>query len=615
MNVVDLSSAKLNDVFDLPKEEALSTFYERLVTIPITAISALQKELVATIGEDRSKGIFIRHGWHSGVSDGEKVLASLWDDEEDLIHAGTKLHILHGYLENVKVDAITYDEEDDLKSIDAIWFNSYEAHEFLKDGIHNDKPVCHILCGYSSGYLSTVLKRPMLVKETKCMAMGHDRCEIICMPMEKCGEELKNEYRYYQSASMIQELDEITAKLKIERDYLNQANKVHRKLIEELLSKQGIQRIVELLYNTTGLPTFIEDEYNQIMVKSDDVPDVTIDFDLKGISTSTTSFVRGPNEIGILRTPILFEEEIKGYCSFLYSKDNTPNDLEYMIIDQASLTASIVLLNENIKINTEQNIRRGFLSDILESRLEKEEIYKIAYYHNFSPDDSYWMLAMERNINESEIIHEIEVNEALVRYVNLFFKERNINAIVSEKSDKIIVVIENSSFEKVYMKQSKFINQLLKHCLRRFENYKFSVGVSSVVQKIDQLPILYDETLATLKAKNPTKQIHYYEDLGIESVLFQIPDEALINRFVTKQVGELLEADKNFDLIKTLYAYIENGININNTAKAISMSISGLRYRLEKISDILNIDLNDTKSVFSVYMALNILKAKGKITI
>ena len=84
---------------------------------------------------------------------------------------------------------------------------------------------------------------------------------------------------------------------------------------------------------------------------------------------------------------------------------------------------------------------------------------------------------------------------------------------------------------------------------------------------------------------------------------------------MTKQVGELLEADKNFDLIKTLYAYIENGININNTAKAISMSISGLRYRLEKISDILNIDLNDTKSVFSVYMALNILKAKGKITI
>ena len=70
--------------------------------------------------------------------------------------------------------------------------------------------------------------------------------------------------------------------------------------------------------------------------------------------------------MGILRTPILFEQQIKGYCSFLYSTSNTPNELEYMIIDKASLTASIILLNENIKINTEQNIRRGFLSDVLE---------------------------------------------------------------------------------------------------------------------------------------------------------------------------------------------------------------------------------------------------------
>ena len=93
-----------------------------------------------------------------------------------------------------------------------------------------------------------------------------------------------------------------------------------------------------------------------------------------------------------------------------------------MIIDKASLTASIILLNENIKINTEQNIKRSFLNDILEARLEKEEIYKIAYYLNFNPDDSYWMLTLERNINKSEMNHEIEVNEELVRYINLFFK-------------------------------------------------------------------------------------------------------------------------------------------------------------------------------------------------
>jgi PucR family transcriptional regulator, purine catabolism regulatory protein len=43
------------------------------------------------------------------------------------------------------------------------------------------------------------------------------------------------------------------------------------------------------------------------------------------------------------------------------------------------------------------------------------------------------------------------------------------------------------------------------------------------------------------------------------------------------------------------------------------MSISGLRYRLGKISELLDVELDDTKRLFSVYMALNVLKAKGKI--
>ena len=68
-----------------------------------------------------------------------------------------------------------------------------------------------------------------------------------------------------------------------------------------------------------------------------------------------------------------------------------------------------------LKLIPSKILKRSFLSDVLEERLEKEEIYKIAYYLNFPPDESYWMLTLERNINQSEINHEIEVNEELVR--------------------------------------------------------------------------------------------------------------------------------------------------------------------------------------------------------
>ena len=112
---------------------------------------------------------------------------------------------------------------------------------------------------------------------------------------------------------MIQELDEVTAKLKIERDYLKLANEVQRKLTQELLSKQGVQRIVDLLFDTTGIPTFIENEYNKIIAKS---KNVSINFDLAKIKSRKTEFVSISPEIGILRTPILFETEVKGIVRF-----------------------------------------------------------------------------------------------------------------------------------------------------------------------------------------------------------------------------------------------------------------------------------------------------------
>ncbi|HZG71850.1 MAG TPA: helix-turn-helix domain-containing protein, partial [Chondromyces sp.] len=560
-------------------------------------------------------GVFIRYGWHCGVSDAEKAMSLQWDDELDLVYAGPKFHMLHGYLDKVEILEMNCDEHNNCNFIEVLWVNTFEASQYLKvkGQALSEEPVCHNLCGYASGYLSKVLQQPILVKEVECRAMGHEQCKCICMPIEKWGEEITSDLSYYQANSMIKELNEITAKLKIERDHLSKASDIHRQLIEELLSNQGLQKVVDILFETTGLTVFIEDEYNQIIVKSGDFPN---QLNLNKFRTSNTTYVRDSENLSLLRTPIFYEQQIKGYCSFIYTGEDQPNELDYMIIEKAAMTSSLILLNESIKINTEQTIKRNFLNDILEDRLAKEEIYRIAYYLDFNPSSTYWMLTFERFVKESEIEHEIAFNEELIRHIHIFLKERKINSIVSQKLNKIITLIEYPTFESLHMSESMFIDQLLKHCSRRFPKYRFSVGVSSVIQEFSQAVTLYNETLAALRATNKRKNIYYFEELGIESVLFQIQDDVLVERFVNQHIGRLLEVDSNeFELIKTLYAYIDNGSSINNTAKELSMSVSGLRYRLAKISEILNQDLNDTQYAFSLYLAINILKAKGKIEI
>lgn len=595
----------LKDVFDAKKETVIKEFYERVITIPIEARTALKMELVSVIGEERTKGLLTRYGWHCGVSDAGKAKLFESDSIWDLVKAGPNFHRLHGYLDKVEILEMRTDEEQ-LEFAEVLWINTFEAEQYLKTHNLSTEPTCHTLCGYVSGYLSTVLQQPILVKEIECRAMGHKQCKSISMPIDKWGDEITSDLGYYQGTSIIKELDEITEKLKAERDHLNKANDIHQRLIEELLSKQGIQKVVDILYETTGLTTFIEDENHQILVQAGhlDKP-----LDLQKFISKQTTFKHYSDELSLLRTPIFYEQQIKGYCSFLYTGQDEPNDLDYMIIEKAGLTSSVILLNESIKVNTEQNIKRSFLNDMLERSLTEEEMHKISYYLKFNSASSYWMLTLDRDMKENEIAF----NEELIRYINLFLNESNINSIVSQKLDKIIILIEYPTFENLNITESKFINQLLKHCLRRFSKYKFFIGVSTVIQEFMDVSVIYNETLAALRAINEQSNISYFKELGIESVLFQIQDDVLIERFVNQHIGKLLAIDKEFDLIKTLYAYIDNGSSINNTAKKMSMSISGLRYRLTKISEILNHDLTDTQALFSIYLAINILKSKGTI--
>ena len=599
---------ELSEILELPADQLHGMFHKREVSIPVSGLHALKQELIYSVGGERAKGIFIRYGWHTGVSEGEMVRQLDWKNEEELVRAGPMFHKMHGHLDEVIVEEINYDENDETNYVRATWYNSYEVEKQLEFDGTADQPVCHTLCGFASGYLSSALGKPMLVKETKYKAMGDENCEIICKPIEEWGMD-EHENTYYQSESVIEELDEMTAKLKEERDYLTTAQDTHKKMIEIILSKRELQSIGELLHGTTGLPIFIEDEYNNIIVTADGTEP---DFDLKELKTKTTHFFELSADRGLLRTPIYFDNKIRGYCSFIFNDGSTPTPLEYMLIEQASLTASIILLHENIKIQTAQNIRRSFLTDILDEKLDEDEMYKIAKYLNLNPEGDYWVFTLEKMGDEDELSLEIEMNERVLRHINLFFKQRGLDSFACYKSGKLIFALEEQPDNTMLKDKPKMIDDLLKHCRKKFKNYQFYVGVSSVENNIKSLPGLYKETEIALNTKSDDNTVLYYDDLGVERVLFQISDQSLLDRFVDGQIGKLLEADKHEELTSTLKYYIENGMSINATSIAMSMSISGLRYRLEKISDILNVNLDDTKALFSIYMALNVAAVKKK---
>ncbi|MEH7479933.1 XylR N-terminal domain-containing protein [Neobacillus drentensis] len=613
MKVEDLNLGQFYKSFtQLGQEDSI---YERIISSPSSARAALKHELFETIGMERTKGVLLRYGWHCGVSDAKKMKEVDWDYSKELMLAGPKMHVLHGYLEDVIMPIKEVDFEKGTLHLDAIWVNTFEAIEHLKLFGLSETPVCDTMVGYASGYLSTILGEQVIVKEVECKAMGYENCRCICRTVKEWNGEVDEELTYYQSNSLINELDQTYEKLKIERDNLNKAYHVHERLMNEVLQENGLSSIVEILYETIGLPVLIEDqEHNLISFAGMPGKDAGLKKQNPSKNVNKTVFKQFDDGTKKLITPIFLQQKIKGYCSFLY-EGSMPTELDKMILERAALACSTILLNERTRLNTEQRIRRSFLEDILSCRLTKQEMAKLAYHLGFKHNPSIFILNLKRSVQTMSFENELEFNEELINQLFMYFKDRNINALLAQKSEEIIILLSEGSLKENSVQMHQMVKNLLDYCIIKFPKSSFAIGISSTSSSMENAAQLYNESLAALYVTNKSRNIVYFDSLGIEGILFQVKNEEMIQKFINKQIGTLIEKDKNMELTKTLYHYLNNGCNVHKTARNMNFSINGLRYRLQRLKEILQTDINRPNVSFQLFFVLQSLIIRGELDI
>ena len=203
--------------------------------------------------------------------------------------------------------------------------------------------------------------------------MGHKNCLVVCRTVKEWNGEMEAELKYYEMNSLIHELDQTYEQLKYERDNLNMSYEVHEKLMKEVLRDNSLSSLVELLYQITKLPAFCENVDHHILGAAGILKEEIYLKELTGLkNTNKTEYFQINKDLGILRTPIYLNQKITAYYSFLYYKTN-PQELDKMIMERASLTSSLSMLNDRIRFQSEQRVRGSFLEDILSGSIIRKK--------------------------------------------------------------------------------------------------------------------------------------------------------------------------------------------------------------------------------------------------
>lgn len=202
--ITDLRFPDMHDLASLlnfrPEEGQIWLGDKRMLLIHAESFGSLRQELVETMGTEYTRGLLTRAGYLSGMRDAELAIKTRHNESElEMLAAGAQLHALSGMVEvePVRVEA---DQERGYLYGEFIWKHSVEDDMHLAFNDKTNEPVCWMEIGYSSGFLTRLMGKRVLVREVECLATGDNVCRAVAKPVEE-WDNAEEDLKYFQPRS------------------------------------------------------------------------------------------------------------------------------------------------------------------------------------------------------------------------------------------------------------------------------------------------------------------------------------------------------------------------------------------------------------------------------
>jgi len=591
-----------------------------------TAFGLLRRELIENLGINRVKGFLFRYGWRLGASDAKEAM-----EESTSIDFLTKqasiLHLNTGQVTDIQSERQIEVKNND-KDIAYIigkgkWIDSFEAHEHIKyHGISNS-PVCHTLTGYANGYMSTISKTKIFVKETSCIGKGDKECIFETKLVEDWGDEIKNDLTYFDEKRIVEELEFTYEQLLEERNYITRVFNFHKELTQSVSNGSGLQDIANNVNKSLGIPITIEDlSFQNITYAGMEEKEYTgfnDDFkadiigsnhdDIKLPQFQRTSVLESEQQKRLI-TPIMVQKKIIGYCTFVYGNESVNRDRgDYQLIERVANAVSLILLNEKTSFEALEKIKGNLLEQLLVGDYtSKEEMINRGRYMGVDFDAPYYIAVIDnkdKNLTDNSTQQQ---NEQLLETIAKYLDIQGLKVLVGQYANRIVMFIPEAVLSDTDV--ARLVHKIYDHIERTHPKYKYKIGISTKSNTIEDLKETLEKAIIARRMSNK-RAIMDYNDLGILGVLINSKNVAVIKEMADKELGPIYQADKekNNELLKTLYVFLSNGGNLHQTMDDLSLSMSGLTYRKNKIEKLINKDLRDPSQSYQLLLILDSLIA------
>lgn len=160
------------------------------------------------------------------------------------------------------------------------------------------------------------------------------------------------------------------------------------------------------------------------------------------------------------------------------------------------------------------------------------------------------------------------------------------------RHDRFLIVLLQSFPESMIRSA---LQKTMTICEVEAKGFEIIAGVSQGAVGIDSLPGSYRRALSVLKiAKKQKEKLLCYEDIGIYQLLIEIENTRVLSTFYEENLRALDDFDEKngTDYLDTLRRYLEQNGSVQAVAKDMFVHRNTINYKLKKIKEILNCELD-----------------------
>jgi purine catabolism regulator len=383
---------------------------------------------------------------------------------------------------------------------------------------------------------------------------------------------------------------------------LSQSSTIQDFFINQVVSGSPIENILDGYERFTNCPIQLLQDGSDVPVNSQGMKKIK---DENSISPQVDTLTFAGKHVGTLR----------------YLNQREPSDELAKVALVNAKTALMILIQQNLALHdAEKRHSEDLLRDLLFRRgmpiQDQIALSSLIGWAHEGQALAALIKIPEQFLHNRSRAYDLDsfsricANTVKIRIKNALFTELSGTAV-------FVLPVENETADEY---QLYTLMDSIRKEIEGKESLPLIVALGSIKEslvKVSESYVEARETLEILERSHSFRKTARWDEMDLERILILIHGTDAGRNLIQKCLGPLLHEDKTHiskssGLVDTLDAYAENNWSMKETAEKLSIHYNTLKYRLQKITLLTGLDIQDSQTRIEMSIALALLKMNNK---